>query len=173
MAFIRREPRTPIDEHPDLVALRDSYDRAAYAPRSQMLETMALLTGLYIAASPWITGYYHLTTLAVTTLIAGIAYTVLLGRPGAYERTHAMAWTAAMLGLWTAISPWCVAGNVAHTRSITSNVIAGVLAMLLALALAAAAAQAESMNTMRHSPAPGTAPRTSPGPTPGTGPMTG
>lgn len=105
-----------------------------------MIEALALITGLYLAASPWIAGFNGFTTLAVTNLIAGIAYMLLLGGLGnSYERTHSMAWAAAAIGIWTCVAPWVVAGDVAHTRSITSNLITGVIATLLALAAASAA----------------------------------
>lgn len=132
--------RTPIEEHPDLMELRARHDRAAATPRAQMIEALALLAGLYIAASPWIAGFSGFNTLAVTNLIAGIAYTLLLGGLGnSYERTHSMAWAAAAIGIWTCIAPWVVAGDVAHTRSITSNLISGAIATLLAMAAAAGA----------------------------------
>ncbi|MER5664980.1 SPW repeat protein [Streptomyces mirabilis] len=130
----------PIEEHPDLMELRARHDRAAATPRAQMIEALALITGLYLAASPWIVGFNGFTTLAVTNLIAGIAYMLLLGGLGSsYERTHSMAWAAAAIGIWTCVAPWVVAGDVAHTRSITSNLITGAIATLLALAAASAA----------------------------------
>ncbi|MFE5114096.1 SPW repeat protein [Streptomyces sp. NPDC056663] len=132
--------RAPIEEHPDLVELRARHERAAVTPRAQMIEALALITGLYLAASPWIAGFNGFTTLAVNNLIAGIAYMLLLGGLGtSYERTHSMAWAAAAIGIWTCVAPWVVAGDVAHTRSITSNLITGVIATLLALAAASAA----------------------------------
>ncbi|MEU0038334.1 SPW repeat protein [Streptomyces sp. NPDC006333] len=132
--------RAPIDEHPDLVDLHARHDRAVTTPRAQTIEALALITGLYLAASPWICGFMGATQLAVTNLIAGIAYMLLLGGLGSsYERTHSMAWAAAVIGIWTCVAPWVVAGDVAHTRSITSNLITGVIATLLAIAAASAA----------------------------------
>ncbi|MFD3549904.1 SPW repeat protein [Streptomyces sp. NPDC058655] len=132
--------RAPIEEHPDLMELRERHDRAAATPRAQMVEALALLTGLYLAASPWIAGFNDSVTLAVTNLIAGIAYMLLLGGLGSsYERTHSMAWAAAAIGIWTCVAPWVVAGDVAQTRSITSNLITGLIATLLALAAASSA----------------------------------
>ncbi|MGW0466268.1 SPW repeat protein [Streptomyces sp. NPDC003027] len=132
--------RAPIEEHPDLMELRARHDRAAATPRAQMIEALAVLTGLYLAASPWIVGFSGFTSLAVTNLIAGIAYTLCLGGLGnSYERTHSMAWAAAAIGVWTCVAPWVVAGDVARTSTITSNLITGVIATLLALAAASAA----------------------------------
>ncbi|MFD8425010.1 SPW repeat protein [Streptomyces sp. NPDC059466] len=130
----------PIEEHPDLLELRAQHDRAVTTPRAQMIEALALITGLYLAASPWICGFMGATQLAITNLIAGIAYMLLLGGLGnSFERTHSMAWAAAVIGIWTCVAPWVVAGDVAHTRSITSNLITGAVATVLAIAAAMAA----------------------------------
>ncbi|MEE1757469.1 SPW repeat protein [Streptomyces sp. SP18CS02] len=127
-----------IEQHPDLAEMRSRFERATSTPRGQAIETMALLTGLYLAASPWIAGFNGFTTLAVCNLITGVAYALCLGGFGsAYERTHAMAWCAIVIGAWTIISPWVVAGDVATTRSVVNNIIVGVVALLLGLAMAA------------------------------------
>ncbi|GAA2944508.1 SPW repeat protein [Streptomyces enissocaesilis] len=129
---------TSIEQHPDLAEMRSRFERATTTPRAQAMETLALLTGLYLAASPWIAGFNGLTTLAVCNLITGIAYAVCLGGFGsAYERTHAMAWAACAIGVWTIVSPWVVSGNVDTTRSVVNNVIVGCVALLLGLAMAA------------------------------------
>ncbi|MFE9647529.1 SPW repeat protein [Streptomyces sp. NPDC006365] len=142
-------PRSPMETHPDILDMRTRHEmaeRAATTPQAQTVETMALLTGLYLAASPWIVGFNDLTTLAVNNLIVGIAYAVLMsgGFGRAYERTHSMAWAACALGVWTIIAPWVVAGDVTSTRSIVSNVTVGTVALLLGLAASAAARQTDS-----------------------------
>lgn len=123
-----------IEQHPDLVELRARFERAAVSPVVQGAEALAVLTGLYIAASPWIAGFNQFSTLAVTNLIAGFGYAMLMaGFGSAYERTHAMAWAATLIGAWTIVSPWAVSGSVHTTRTITSNCIAGGVAVLLGL----------------------------------------
>ncbi|MGW7053185.1 SPW repeat protein [Streptomyces sp. NPDC054887] len=129
---------TSIEQHPDVAEMRSRFERATATPRAQAIETLALLTGLYLAASPWIVGFNGLTTLAVCNLITGVAYAMCMGGFGsAYERTHSMAWAAAAIGAWTIVSPWVVSGNVDTTRSVVSNVIVGCVALLLAVAMAA------------------------------------
>ncbi|MGI5478993.1 SPW repeat protein [Streptomyces lavendofoliae] len=129
-----------IEQHPDLAEMRSRFERATSTPRGQAIETLGLLTGLYLAASPWIAGFSGLTTLAVCNLITGVAYALCMGGFGsAYERTHSMAWAACAIGAWTIVSPWVVAGNVDTTRSVVNNIIVGVVALLLGLAMAAAA----------------------------------
>jgi hypothetical protein len=129
-------PAPGIDQHPDIVALRAQSERAAATPMGQAVEGLSLLTGLYLATSPWIVGFSGLTTLAVNNLITGLAFAYLVGLGNAYERTHGMSWAAAGIALWTIIAPWVVAGNVATASTIISNVIIGGVAFVVALATA-------------------------------------
>jgi hypothetical protein len=133
-----------METHPDLLDMRRRHEMAEHAtttPRAQAVETLAFLTGVYLAASPWIAGFNGLSTLAVNNLIVGIAYALLLsgGFGRAYERTHSMAWAACALGLWTIVAPWVVAGDVSTTRSEVSNIIVGAIGLLLGLAASALA----------------------------------
>ncbi|MFE5541371.1 SPW repeat protein [Streptomyces sp. NPDC002181] len=126
-----------IEHHPDLAEMRSRFERVTSTPAAQAVEALALITGLYLAASPWIAGFSGLGSLAVNNLIAGVAYCLCMsGLGSAYERTHAMAWTAVAIGAWTIVAPWVIAGDVSTTRSVVSNVIAGGVALLLALAMA-------------------------------------
>ncbi|MFJ5208847.1 SPW repeat protein [Streptomyces nigra] len=147
--------RSSMETHPDILDMRGRHEmaeRVSTTPRAQAIETLALLTGLYLAASPWIAGFNGLTTLAVNNLILGIAYALLMsgGFGRAYERTHSMAWACCALGLWTIISPWAVAGDVSTTRSVVNNVIVGVIALLLGLAASAAAKSADAPSAKRR-----------------------
>jgi len=125
-----------IDQHPDLLELRADYERATATNRGQAVEAMGLLIGTYLAASPWIAGFNSLSTIAVNNLIAGIAYALLMGGGRGFERTHSKAWAAAVIALWTIVSPWVVAGDVSNWRTITNNVIVGVIGLVVALAAA-------------------------------------
>ncbi|MGW7332769.1 SPW repeat protein [Streptomyces sp. NPDC054840] len=131
-----------IEHHPDLAEMRTRFERVTSTPRAQAVEALALITGLYLAASPWIVGFSGLTPLAINNLIAGLAFCLCMGGLGsAYERTHAMAWTAVALGAWTIVAPWVIAGEMDTTRTVVSNVIAGGVALCLGLAMAAMASR--------------------------------
>ena len=128
-----------IEKHPDLQELRARFERAASRPSVQGAEALGVLTGLYLAASPWIAGFNGYPTLAVNNLITGLGYALLMaGFGSAYQRTHAMTWAATLIGVWTIITPWAVAGSVHSTRTITSNCITGAVATLLGLAIVGA-----------------------------------
>ncbi|WP_225830721.1 SPW repeat protein [Streptomyces sp. NK08204] len=147
-----------METHPDIVAMRQRHElaeRATSTPRAQAIETFALLTGVYLAASPWVAGFSGLSTLAVTNLIVGVAYALLSGGFGrAYERTHSMAWAACALGLWTIIAPWVVAGNVSTTRTVVNNVIVGAIALLLGVAASSVAGERRPPRPGRRMAAP-------------------
>ncbi|MDT0546461.1 SPW repeat protein [Streptomyces lonegramiae] len=135
-----------MESHPDILEMRERHtwaERAASTPAAQAVEAISLITGLYLAASAWIVGFNGMMTLAVTNLIVGVAYALLMGGFGhAYERTHGMAWAAALLGVWTIIAPWVVSGAVATMRTIISNVVVGAVALVLALAASSLAQKA-------------------------------
>jgi SPW repeat-containing protein len=126
-----------IEQHPDILAVRVSSERATTTVTAQILEGLGLLAGLYLAASAWITGFNTtLPALALTNLIAGLAYAFLMGGGfgSAYERTHAMSWAAAGIGVWTVIAPFVVSGaRSSHPASvIVSNAVVGGLAVVFA-----------------------------------------
>jgi hypothetical protein len=128
-----------IEQHPDLLDLRARFERVASRPSVQGAEALGILTGLYLAASPWIAGFNGYSTLTVNNLITGLGYALLMaGFGSAYQRTHAMTWAAVLIGVWTIITPWAVAGSVHTTRTITSNCITGGVATLLGLTIVAA-----------------------------------
>ncbi|MFJ3882657.1 SPW repeat protein [Streptomyces sp. NPDC090077] len=125
-----------IEQHPDLAEMRTRFERVTSTPAAQAVEALALISGLYLAASPWIAGFSTLGPLAVNNLIAGLAFCLCMGGLGsAYERTHAMAWTAVAIGAWTIVAPWVMAGEMDTTRSVVSNVITGAVMLCLGLAM--------------------------------------
>ncbi|MFI5677506.1 SPW repeat protein [Streptomyces cellulosae] len=143
-----------METHPDIVAMRNRHEmaeRATSTNMAQAIEAMAFLTGVYLAASPWIAGFDNLSALAVNNLIVGIAYALLMsgGFGRAYERTHSMAWAACALGVWTILAPWAVYDDVSTTRTIVNNVIVGVLGLLLGLAASAVARGGRQSRTGR------------------------
>ncbi|MBH1936984.1 SPW repeat protein [Streptomyces sp. AV19] len=131
-------PTSPrIEQHPDIMALRAHSEETTALPAAQAVEALALLCGVYLAASPWIVGFNGVSTLTANNLITGIAFALLVGGFGsAYERTHSMSWAALGVGVWTIISPWVVAGHSFGTAANVSNVIVGAVCCVTALALA-------------------------------------
>src|SRR6516162_3052212 len=114
-----------IDQHPDLLALRARYERVAESMSAHVTFGLALLTGLYVAASPWIIGFNATTQLATSNFVAGFAV--------ALDRAHGMTWTLPVLGVWVIRSPWIMPGFALTTGMIWSNVVAGALLTFLGL----------------------------------------
>lgn len=137
-----------IEEHPDILALRARSERVTTSVTAQICEGLGLLAGLYLAASAWIVGFdTTLPTLAVTNLIAGLAYAFFMGGGfgSAYERTHAMSWAAAGIGVWTVLAPFVVSGaRSSHPAAeVVSNAVVGGLAVVLAVITALLARRAK------------------------------
>jgi len=142
MTSTGRTTTTAIDEHPDLVALRARYDRAAETPQARMLEGLTFLAGLYTAISPWVIGFNHFTDVAVSNLIVGAAMVMLAaGFASAYGRTHNLAWVTPLIGVWVVITPWIVLGSPVPLSTILSNVITGGVIVLLGAGVAALGAK--------------------------------
>ena len=121
-----------IELHPDIAGLRARYEAVAETPTARAVDGLTFMAGLYLAISPWVVGFNHITTLTANNLIVGIALALLaFGFASAYGRTHGITWVAPLLGVWTIIAPWVVNGGVASTASIVSNVVIGVIAVLL------------------------------------------
>lgn len=128
---------TAIEQHPDILALRAGYERAAESMTVQSTFGLALLAGVYAAISPWVVGFDAATRLTVNNLIMGIAVAVMaIGFGWALDRTHGMAWTLPVLGVWLIISPWVIAGMSPSANMIWSNVCVG--GVVTALGLSAA-----------------------------------
>lgn len=124
-----------IEQHPDIAALRARYDRAAETPTAQLVEGLTLLTGLYLAMSPWVVGFTGDSgSLTASNLFCGVAVALLaLGFASAYGRTHGIAWVTPVIGVWTIVAPWLVDGPTPDNAAITSNVITGALLTLFGL----------------------------------------
>ncbi|GGM71514.1 SPW repeat protein [Dactylosporangium sucinum] len=130
-------PVTDLEGHPDIVELRERYDRASSMPTGYIAEGLLLLTGVYLAISPWVVGFHGTQpNLAVNNLICGIAVAFLaLAFATAYGRTHGLAFVPVVLGVWTFIAPWVIAGAYATGGSIANNIVVGVIMFALGLVM--------------------------------------
>jgi hypothetical protein len=140
-----------MEHHPDIVELREHYERVTATPTAQGIEALAVLAGLFLAISPWVVGFTNFSTLTVNNLVLGLAFAALMGGYGtAYERTHARAWAATLIGAWCMIAPWVVSGDVDVRRTITTNLITGGVMLLLGLAAISTASMKANGAAMRR-----------------------
>ena len=137
---------TPIAGHPDLAEMRSRYERASETPIAQVADGLVVLGGLFVALSPWITGFAATTpSLALNNLIIGLAAAGLgLSFAAAYHRTHGIAWTCPVLGVWTILAVFVMSGTAMTTSTVLCNIIGGAV-----LVLAGAATMAASMMSSR------------------------
>jgi hypothetical protein len=143
--------RAPIDQHPDLLALRANYERAAQSAPVQGSLGMALLFSLYVAMSPWIVGFAGSSRLAVIDLIAGVAAAVLaLGFSSALDRTHGIMWTLPAVGVWLIIAPWVHTGAAPDASIMWSNVASGIVITVLGVVAAGLGMRAGTDNAGTH-----------------------
>ena len=125
-----------LERHPDIMELRAKYERAGSSTAAQAVEGCTLLSGLYLAISPWVVGFTNLPRLTICNLITGFVLAALaVGFASAYGRTHGLSWIVPIIGVWTIIVPWVV--HEARTGTIWSNVVTGAVILLLGLAAAA------------------------------------
>lgn len=123
-------------QHPDILELRARYERAGESVVTQATAGLTMLTGLWLAISPWMLGFSAtFGSLTVSNLITGLALALLgLGYGAVYSRTHGMVWLAPLLGVWAIITPWIGVGTPTTVGPIVSNVITGGVAVVLGLA---------------------------------------
>jgi hypothetical protein len=123
-----------IEHHPDLLALRERYGRAAESMTAQGTFGLTLLTATYAALSPWIVGFDGTRALAANDFIVGLVCVALaFAFAMALDRSHGMTWTLPVFGVWFIVSPWIVNGVSPHGSMVWSNVIAGAVLTVLGL----------------------------------------
>jgi hypothetical protein len=130
-------PTVSIDDHPEIAELRDRFDRVAETPTAKSVDGLALLSGLYLAISPWVVGFRPIAgDLASNNLICGIAVSLLaLAFATAWGRTHGLSWVLPVIGAWTIVAPWVIRGGRVDGGMITNNVITGLVILALGLAI--------------------------------------
>lgn len=121
--------------HPDIVEMRERYDLAGSQPGMQVVDGLTLLSGLYLALSPWIVGFTDRTGITINNLVTGLVVAGLaLAFTAAFGRTHGLAWVLPVIGIWTIIAPWVIRGDQSTTGSVWSNVLIGIIITVLGLA---------------------------------------
>jgi len=124
-----------IERHPDIVALRQKYEQANETWTAHIVTGLLLLSGLYLAISPWVVGFQSLTPLAISNIATGAVLVALAcGLTAAYERWHGVTWVIPALGIWALVAPWVIRGGVNTTPAVASNVSVGAATVVLGAA---------------------------------------
>jgi hypothetical protein len=141
-----------IERHPDIAEMRTRYEIAAASPVAQLMDGLTLLSGIYLAISPWIVGFSDRAGITLSNLVTGICVAALgLGFSFAFGRTYGIAWVAPVLGVWTIIAPWVISGDMSTARTIWSNVVVGAIILVLGLATMSLSAMRGNWGRMARS----------------------
>ncbi|HZC53551.1 MAG TPA: SPW repeat protein [Mycobacterium sp.] len=126
-----------MSDHPDLVALRERYERAFESRQAWASEGLMLMAASYAAISPWVVGFHGASAgLTVSDLVVGLALAVLsLGCAASSMHLHGMTWVSPLMGVWLIVSPWVVPGTDRTAGLIVSNVIGGGCIVLIGAAM--------------------------------------
>jgi SPW repeat len=124
-----------IAEHPDMVEMRARYARILDGGQAVAVDGLVLLTGLYLAISPWVVGFTGTAPrLAAGNLILGIAVAVIgLALAQAPLVMYRLSWAMVGIGGWTVIAPWATSSAYDNSRAVLNNVVAGAVTILLGL----------------------------------------
>lgn len=124
-------------------------------PRAGLGSGLALLAGLYLILSPWVTRSIDQFGLVASNVITGIAVALLaVGFARSSDRIRTLAWVVPVIGAWVIASPWLVYrgsglvqlefGRIPELSTATwlSDVIAGAIIVVAGSALISAAGKA-------------------------------
>lgn len=124
-------------QHPDLVEMRERYERAFESPQAWVSEGLMLMAATYAAISPWVVGFHSTSGgLAISNLIVGLALALLtLGFAASNVHLHGLTWVSPLMGIWLIITPWVVQGTNDTAGVIASNVAVGACIVLIGAAM--------------------------------------
>ncbi|WP_353963794.1 SPW repeat protein [Streptomyces sp. NBC_00124] len=93
-----------------------------------------LISGIYLAMSPWVVGFSKLQSITASNLISGISASILsMGLIFTHNRSLGLLMSLQFLGAWIVASPWVAAGNVDTPTIVNSNLTAGILTFLCSI----------------------------------------
>jgi hypothetical protein len=131
--------RFPMADHPDLVEMRERYERVSASGPAVITDGLVLLAGLWLAISPWAIHFNGTAPdITVNNLILGIAVAVVaLGLTLVPQRMVRLSWATAAIGAWVVVSQWVIQQSNSSTGIVLNNVITGGITVLLGIAAAA------------------------------------
>lgn len=134
--MVERAQYTGMAEHPDLLEMRERYERISARPPTVITDGLLLLAGLWLAISPWVVHFRDVApNVAQSNLIVGIVVAAVgLGLSTTPRSMLRLSWATALIGAWTVVSPWVIQQSTVEVGIILNNVITGGVIVLLGLA---------------------------------------
>lgn len=130
--------RFAMADHPDLMEMRERYERASASGPAVITDGLVLLAGLWLAISPWVI-HFNATApdVMLNNLILGLAVAVVaLGLTLMPARMVRLSWATAVIGAWVVISQWVIQQSGTSLGVWLNNLITGGLIALLGIAAA-------------------------------------
>ncbi|GAB1692900.1 SPW repeat protein [Krasilnikovia sp. M28-CT-15] len=131
--------RFAMADHPDLIEMRERYERASATGPAVITDGLVLLAGLWLAISPWVI-HFNATAPEVTVnnLILGIAVAVLaMGLTLTPARMARLSWAVAAIGAWVFVSQWVIQQSSSTAGIVWNNMVTGAVIGLLGIAAGA------------------------------------
>jgi hypothetical protein len=122
--------------HPDVVEMRERYERVSASPPAVITDDLLLIAGLWLAISPWVVHFNATVPNAVASnLIVGIAVAAMgLGQAMLPRTMMRLGLASFLVGVWVVISPWVIQHSHVPLGLVLTNVITGGVIALLGLA---------------------------------------
>lgn len=138
MADVSRYGATMTD-HPDMIEMRERYERISGSPPVVLIDGLVLLAGLWLAISPWVVRFNTVApNVTVNNLVLGLAVTVVaLGLTMMPQHMARLSWATAVIGTWVIVSHWVIQRADSSVGIAINNVITGAITLFLGVAAAA------------------------------------
>lgn len=134
--MVERAQYTGMADHPDVLEMRERYERISASPPTVITDGLLLLAGLWLAISPFVVHFRDVApNVAQSNLIAGLVVAAVgLGLSMTPRSMLRLSWATALIGVWVIVSPWAIQHSSVPTGIIVNNVITGGVITLLGLA---------------------------------------
>jgi hypothetical protein len=127
-----------MSDHPDVMEMRERYERVSASPPAVITDDLLLLAGLWLAISPFVVHFRDTApNVATSNLIVGIAVAAMgLGQAMLPRTMVRLSWASFLVGAWIVVSPWVIQQSSVPVGIYLNNVITGGVVALLGLASA-------------------------------------
>jgi hypothetical protein len=134
--MVERGQYATMAEHPDLVEMRERYERISSSPPTAITDGLLLVAGLWLAISPWVVHFRDtVPNVAQSNLLVGLVIAAVgLGLAMTPRSMIRLSWAASLIGVWVVVSPWAIQHSTVPLGVILTNAITGGVIILLGLA---------------------------------------
>jgi hypothetical protein len=134
--MVERTQYTAMADHPDVLEMRERYERISASPPTVITDGLLLLAGVWLAISPFVVHFRDIApNVAQNNLLIGLVVAAIgLALSMTPRSMLRLSWAAALIGVWVIVSPWVIQQSTVQLGIILTNVITGGVIVLLGLA---------------------------------------